>query len=95
MWYEDRSLLNYATFGLLGRSKSSIEEIILVGNNKEEVILKFKQNRIEAYIQNAIKNYELILHIFFNPLIEISNEIKRDIKSLEQSLVMYKNNLKN
>jgi hypothetical protein len=89
-----RNIGNKVTFGAIGRSYDSVKESVLVGDNKEEMILKFKIDRTKAYMQSAISNYDMIVDTFFNPLTSISNEIKKDINSLEQNIVAYKNNLK-
>jgi hypothetical protein len=89
-----RNIGNKVTFGAIGRSYDSVKESVLVGDNKEEMILKFKKDRTKAYMQSAISNYDMIVDTFFNPLTSISNEIKKDINSLEQNIVAYKNNLK-
>lgn len=94
VWYEDRSFLNRVTFGTLGRSRSSVEETVLVGDNKEAMILKFKADRTKAYVQSAIDNYELIMETFFNPLKGFSCDVRKDISNLEQSIITYKNTLK-
>ena len=94
VWYEDRSFLNVVTFGLLGRSKSSIEETVLVGDNKESMVLKYKQDRTQGYIESALENYESIANTFFIPLLNVSTNIKQDIDSLKQHINKYKVTLK-
>ena len=86
VWYKDRSLLNYVTFGLAGRSRSSMEGSVLVGNNKEEAILHFKQNRTIGYVTNAKQNYDFVASSFIKPVEDFLLNIKNEIKNLELNL---------
>jgi tRNA U34 5-carboxymethylaminomethyl modifying GTPase MnmE/TrmE len=94
VFYEDRDFINRVTFGRFGNRTSSVEESVYIGNNKDKVILKFKKNRTNAYMESAVSNYEMVISTFFNPLEKISNDIKKDINSLKQDITTYKNNLK-
>ncbi len=93
VWYEDRSFLNIITFGLLGSSGDYLTETIQVGDNKEEMILKFKKNRIDTYEKFALDSYEDISQSFFKSILNISNTMKNNIKDLEKIILDYKTNL--
>jgi hypothetical protein len=89
-----RNIGNKATLGFIDRSYSSVTENVLVGNNKEEMIINFKKNRVNGYIETTLSNYEIVIKDFFNPLMAISNDTKANIENLEQQIITYKNNLK-
>ncbi len=80
--------------GLMDRSYSTESETVKVGDNKQEVIADFKANRLESYMQAAKENYQTIEDKFFAPLLDILTEINRNINTLENSVVEFKNNLK-
>lgn len=92
--YVDRSLLNIFTFGLLGRSHSSVDGSVLVGDNKDEMIRKYKENRIDGLTKVAQDNYDMIINTFFQPLENISNEMKSKIESIIKTIENQKENLK-
>ena len=94
--YDDTSFLRNIgnKFGLMDRSYSTASEQVKVGDNKQEVIANFKANRLEGYMGVAKENYQSIQDEFFTPLLNISQEIKSNIKALENSVVEFKNNLK-
>ena len=58
------------------------------------MILSFKSNRIEAFVKSTIDNYNIVVNTFFNPLVDISKDIKKEIDALKQSITIYKNILK-
>jgi len=81
-------------WGIFGDRYDYLNETVLVGNNKEEMLLKFKQNRIKAHTTNTIARYQEIEKSFFEPLQNESDKMKQDILMLEKSISDYKNNLK-
>ncbi|MEA3522416.1 MAG: dynamin family protein, partial [Campylobacterota bacterium] len=92
--YADRSFLNIVTLGILGRSESSTTEEVRVGDNKTDMILKFKQNRIDGYIKASKENYDVVGKDFFEPLQKVSKSITNGINELESKIINLKNNLK-
>jgi adenylate kinase family enzyme len=91
--YRDPDLLNTLTFGIFGREYSSKREKVYLGDNKDETILEFKQDRINLHIQNAQENYELVKNSFFKELQSYSNEIKHSINQLKSDLSNIKTNI--
>ena len=61
-------------------------EQIKVGDNKEEVIQRFKQSRLENYENLAKGMYGQIQNTFFKPLQNISQEIKSDLNDFEKNI---------
>jgi len=94
VWYEDRSFLNIVTFGLLGESSDSMTERVIVGNNKEEMIFKFKKDRISGYIEVAKENYHMVQKSLFIPLRELSDEIGSEVDKLKLHIDDYKTRLR-
>ncbi len=89
-----RKFFYYASFGFIERKYGYVEEKVLMGNNKEKMIRSFTSNRIEAFVKNAKDNYSTVVNTFFNPLVDISKDIKKEIDALKQSIIIYKNTLK-
>jgi len=89
--YKDNGLTNL--WGLFGDRYSTVKERINVGDNKQEVISKFKTSRIDGFNQIAQENYQSIEEEFFIPLQNISQEMKNEIQQLEEKIVVLKNSL--
>ncbi|MDQ7002634.1 MAG: dynamin family protein [Ghiorsea sp.] len=81
--YEDRSFVNYITLGTVGRSHSYVDEEVCIGDNREEMILNFKNSRVEAYTQLVLNNYQDIKSNFFNPLIALHLDLIKDVEALK------------
>jgi BMFP domain-containing protein YqiC len=80
--------------GFIGKLTSDeITEYIKVGDNKEEVILRFKEKEIKIY-KNIIKNsiYE-VKKSFFGPTKNVLEKIENQLNSLEKSINTIKNQL--
>ncbi len=65
---------------------STHTEEIKVGNNKEEVILKFKNNRLEHYEKFAKDIYQQMQDTFFTPLQKTSQDISLSLNSFEKNI---------
>ncbi len=65
---------------------STCTEKVKVGDNKEEVIQKFKSMRLEYYEDYAKKIYQQMQDTFFRPLQQTSNAINLDIEKFERDL---------
>ena len=89
-----RKVANALTFGFVERTYKTVTEEVYVGNNKNEIILNFKSNRLNGYIAVAKDNYNSIEKDFFVPLHHISKELKTKIQELSTSVETFKNNLK-
>ncbi len=80
--------------GFMDRSYDTIEEEIHVGDNKEDMILKFKQNRTDGYINASKENYDVVAKDFFVPLQKMSGSIRISMDELESKIINLKNSLK-
>lgn len=73
--------------GKLGEFSGSIdEEKIVVGDNKEQILLKFKNSRLENYEKIAKGMYNEMQSLFFVPLEKSLNEIKFNLNQFEQNI---------
>ena len=73
--------------GKLGEFSGSIdEEKIVVGDNKEQILLKFKNSRLENYEKIAKGMYNEMQSLFFVPLEKSLNEIKSNLNQFEQNI---------
>ena len=73
--------------GKLGEFSGSIdEEKIVVGDNKEQILLKFKNSRLENYEKIAQGMYNEMQSLFFVPLEKSLNEIKSNLNQFEQNI---------
>lgn len=73
--------------GKLGEFSGSIdEEKIVVGDNKEQVLQKFKNSRLENYEKIAKGMYSEIQNLFFVPLEKSMDEIKSNLNQFEQNI---------
>ena len=88
-----RNILNKVTFGLVEREYKTIKEEVYVGDNKNEMIVKFKKDRLDGFIKVAKENYESVEKDFFHNLKQISSDIKTHIQKLTQEVEQFKNNL--
>ena len=71
----------------LGEFSGSIdEEKIVVGDNKEQILLKFKNSRLENYEKIAKGMYNEMQSLFFVPLEKSLNEIKFNLNQFEQNI---------
>jgi len=92
--YEDRDLINYITLGYLGRRYKTITDTVKIGDNKEEIMIKFKKDRTNIFIENAKESYDYVMDTLFKPLMEIFYDIEKDLEGLKFELEKYKQNLK-
>lgn len=90
--YVDNGITNL--WGLFGDRYSYVSENIHIGDNKEEMLLNFKKNRVEVHTKYMMEQYQNISKSFFEALMDESKKIKQDIATLEKSIKNYKNNLK-
>lgn len=88
-----RNVLNKVTFGMVEREYKTIKEEVYIGDNKNEMIVKFKKNRLDAFIKVAEENYESVEKDFFYNLQQISTDIKTHIEKLTHEVVQFKNSL--
>lgn len=73
--------------GKLGEFSGSLdEEKIVVGDNKEQILLKFKNSRLENYEKIAKGMYNEMQSLFFVPLEKSLNEIKFNLNQFEQNI---------
>ncbi|MEA1983046.1 MAG: dynamin family protein [Campylobacterota bacterium] len=73
--------------GKLGEATGSNQtEKIRVGDNKEEVIQKFKSMRLDYYEKFAKDMYQQMQDTFFIPLQKSSSDINSDLKKFENSV---------
>ena len=73
--------------GKLGEFSGSIdEEKIVVGDNKEQILLKFKNSRLENYEKIAKGMYNEMQSLFFVPLEKSMGEIKSNLNQFEQNI---------
>jgi hypothetical protein len=73
--------------GKLGEFSGSIdEEKIVVGDNKEQILLKFKNSRLENYEKIAKGIYNEMQSLFFVPLEKSMGEIKSNLNQFEQNI---------
>ena len=73
--------------GKLGEFSGSIdEEKIVVGDNKEQILLKFKNSRLENYEKIAKGMYNEMQSLFFVPLEKSLNQIKFNLNQFEQNI---------
>jgi low affinity Fe/Cu permease len=57
-----------------------------VGDNKNEVLQLFKENRVKVHNENIKKVYQQIKTSFFTPMQDVSQEMKTNLKQLEKKL---------
>ena len=69
-----------------GATGATHTEQIKVGDNKEEVIQRFKQSRLENYENFAKNMYAEMQNTFFKPLQNISQDIKSDLNKFERNI---------
>lgn len=97
VWYEDNSLFNkivkVITLGTCGKNGEYLEEEVKVGNNKDEVLRKFKTSRSDAYVKFTLNTYSEVSKNFFNSIQNVSTNMQNSIKNLETSVLSFKNNL--
>ena len=62
------------------------KEKIVVGDNKEQILLKFKNSRLENYEKIAKGMYNEMQSLFFVPLEKSLNEIKSNLNQFEQNI---------
>ena len=73
--------------GKLGEFSGSLdEEKIVVGDNKEQILLKFKNSRLENYEKIAKGIYNEMQSLFFVPLEKSMGEIKSNLNQFEQNI---------
>lgn len=73
--------------GKIGEATGSTEiEKIKVGDNKEEVIQKFKSIRLEHYENYAKDVYKMLQDTFFKPLQSTLNEVNRSLVGFETNI---------
>lgn len=73
--------------GKLGEFSGSLdEEKIVVGDNKEQILLKFKNSRLENYEKIAKGMYNEMQSLFFVSLEKSMNEIKSNLNQFEQNI---------
>ena len=88
-----RKFANTVTFGLVEKTYETITENVYIGDNKNEIISKFKKDRLNGFIKVAKENYETVEKDFFYNLKQISNDIKTHIQKLTQEVEQFKNSL--
>ena len=88
-----RGLLNTITCGLVEREYKTIKEEVHIGDNKNEMIAQFKNNRLQGFITVAKDNYSAIEKDFFHPLKQISTDINSHIQALTIKVKKLKNSL--
>ncbi len=91
--YKDSSLINKITFGLFGRSHSTVEETVHLGDNKDEVVLAFKNDRIRLHVENATQNYDVVINEFFGELRDYVEQMQEAIGMLKANLYSIKNDI--
>jgi len=89
-----RDFFNKVTFGFVEREYSTIKEKVYIGDNKNEIIANFKENRLNGFINLAKDNYNDIEQNFFIPLQQISIELKTSIDKLNTTVLKFKDTLK-
>ena len=73
--------------GEIGEASGSKQtESIKVGDNKEEIIQKFKSNRLEHYEKFAKDLYQQMENTFFNPLQSTSQQISYDVEQFSKKI---------
>ena len=73
--------------GKLGEFSGSIdEEKEVIGDNKEQVLQKFKNSRLENYEKIAQGMYNEMQNLFFVPLEKSMDEIKSNLNQFEQNI---------
>ena len=88
-----RNVLNKITFGLIEREYKTIKEEVYLGDNKNEMIVQFKKDRLSGFIKVAKENYESVEKDFFYNLKQISTDIKAHIEKLTQEVTQFKSQL--
>jgi len=91
--YSDRSLWNRITFGAFGRSHSYMSEEVMVGDNREAAILNYKNNRVKAYSELVLENYQQVETSFFTPLRELHHGLTNDVTQLKMQVNALKKHL--
>lgn len=69
------------------------EKTIFVGDNKEEIIMKFKESRVDFFEKMSIEVYNNIRNDFFKPLESFLDKIKQDIEHFKNKLISIKESL--
>ena len=73
--------------GKLGEFSGSIdEEKEVIGDNKEQVLQKFKTSRLLYYEKIAQGMYNEMQNLFFVPLEKSMDEIKSNLNQFEQNI---------
>jgi hypothetical protein len=73
--------------GKVGEFSGSIdEEKIVVGDNKEQILIKFKNSRLENYEKIVKGMYNEMQNLFFVPLEKSVGEIKSNLNQFEQNI---------
>ena len=81
-------------WGLFGNNYKSVEEEVFLGDNKDEIIRMYKQNRINSFIKIANDNYNYIIESFFSPLEMVSKQMREQIRNLVLEVEEQKKHLK-
>jgi len=73
--------------GKIGEVTGEIEdENVKVGNNKEAVLLAFKDSRLKSAIKMAYGTYSQMHDLFFVPLEKSLNDIKFNLDQFENNI---------
>ncbi len=83
-----------AAGGAIGAATSSTKKIkVKTGDNKEEVLQKFKSYKEEGYTLQVNTVYQQLQNDFFEPLQRVSEIIAEDINRFEKDLARFKEKL--
>ena len=80
-------------FGMAEREYKTIKEEVYIGDNKNEMIVQFKKDRLSGFIKVAKENYESVEKDFFCNLKQISTDIKAHIEKLTKEITQFKSQL--
>jgi len=96
--YDDSSLirevLHVVTFGYIEKSYKTVRDKIYLGDNKEEVIKSFKENRLVEFNKFVKNSYEKIENEFFKPLQDELQKINKKMDNLKKEFKNFKVDLK-